>query len=294
MSNWNIISKKNLNIEKWNKCVANSNNEIIYGYSWYLDAVAPDWIAFVFGKYEQVFPLPVKQKLGMNYVFQPEFHQRSSLFSSNKIESEIELVELIKRHFIKIDLTSTSPVFKPYKELENSIISFSKNSFTFNSNTQRNIKKALKFGLKYSSGDLESISKSIEMFKENTRFTLGENYEENLAKLSESLTHNQCLEVRNVSRSETVMAWAILAKSKKRIVLLQLGVSEEGKNNGASHFLISECINEFSKQVEIFDFEGSQNSGIAQFYKGFGTEIEKYYHFQKNLKVGVLGKFIKS
>src|SRR3990172_7490113 len=67
---------------KWDKCIQNSSNGLIYAYSWYLDFVSPNWQALVRGDYEYVMPLTCKKKYGINYLHQPFFAQQLGVFSS--------------------------------------------------------------------------------------------------------------------------------------------------------------------------------------------------------------------
>ncbi|MBD79476.1 MAG: hypothetical protein CL840_11205 [Crocinitomicaceae bacterium] len=294
MLGWRIVAKKQLDIGAWNACVRNSTNEHIYGYSWYLDAVAPKWVAMGFGKYEQVIPVPVKQKLGISYIFQPEFYQRTSIFSSELAKNVQELRQLISSEFIKIDLTSTNEMFDASHSLNNIVLKYNKAPFKWSTNTERNIKKALKKGLVYSRGGKQDVESVIEMFVENTRFKLSSEFSTNLLQLTGILKANDCLEVRKIELDQSNFAYALFAKSVKRITLLLLASTDEGKKNGASHLLISNAIKEFSNQVEIFDFEGSQNPGISRFYLGFGGEVEHYYHYSQKMQKAVIRRIIGS
>ena len=60
----NYIEHKDIDFKKWDSCVANSLNRLIYGFSWYLDVVCNDWDALVYNDYEAVFPLPKRKKWG--------------------------------------------------------------------------------------------------------------------------------------------------------------------------------------------------------------------------------------
>jgi len=288
MSNWKIVSRENLDVKAWDLCVSESKNEHIYGYSWYLDTVAPKWVAFVYSEYLQVFPLPVKKKLTISYVFQPEFHQRSSIFFRSNLQDESGLVDIISENISKIDLTCDINLFNSDKVLKNVILRYSNQESVINKNSQRNIKKAVKAGLKYCTASLNEVELAYQIFKKNTKYRLDENYKNNLLRLCSQLDKENALVVRKIENEDVVLGYVILAKSKKRIVLLQLAISEDGKKTGASHYLVSKAINEFSSEAELFDFEGSQNSGIARFYLSFGGEIEKYYHFHRNLSRGFI------
>lgn len=293
MSNWKIISRENLEVEKWNDCVKSSINENIYGYTWYLDCVAPKWVALVYLDYQQVLPLPVKQKLSVNYIFQPEFYQRSSIYHKSDPLEIGALKELIISKYLKIDFTCDVNLFDSKKELNNVFLNFSNKELKVSKNTIRNIKKALNSGLTYTGGSSNDISESCNLFISTTNFNLGNSYKKSFLQLCQTLESNGALEIRKVDLNGEVLGYAVYARSRKRIVLLQLAISQHGKKIGASHLLIQESINEFSDKVDTFDFEGSQNHGIARFYLSFGGEIEKYYHFQRNLKQGVLSKLVK-
>ena len=45
-------NRKEIDLEKWNHCISNSNNSNIYFYSCYLDAVTNNWFALIFDDYK--------------------------------------------------------------------------------------------------------------------------------------------------------------------------------------------------------------------------------------------------
>jgi hypothetical protein len=79
-----LIFHKNKTIDrkKWDDCIANSHNSLLYAYAWYLDIVAENWDAIVLGDYDAVMPLPYNRKLfGLKQVYQPFFAQQLGVFS---------------------------------------------------------------------------------------------------------------------------------------------------------------------------------------------------------------------
>ncbi len=81
----NQIDKK-----KWNKCISNSKENIIYAFSWYLDCVSPFWEAFILednNEYLAVMPLPVKKKYGISFLQVPLFVQQLGIFSTQRLSS---------------------------------------------------------------------------------------------------------------------------------------------------------------------------------------------------------------
>ena len=74
---------------RWDATIATSTNSLPYAYSWYLDAVSPQWEALASNNYEFVMPLPVKRKFGVKYVIQPRWVQQLGVFSAQPITKEI-------------------------------------------------------------------------------------------------------------------------------------------------------------------------------------------------------------
>lgn len=67
------IKRKDLDIDKYDACIAASVQFRIYAFSWYLDAVSENWEVLILNDYEAVMPLPWKQKYFLKYITQPFF-----------------------------------------------------------------------------------------------------------------------------------------------------------------------------------------------------------------------------
>ncbi len=50
------VSHEVIDREKWDKCIDNSTNGLVYAYSWYLDLICDEWNALIENDYESVFP----------------------------------------------------------------------------------------------------------------------------------------------------------------------------------------------------------------------------------------------
>ena len=57
------IESKNIDKSRWDQCVSSSKSPLVYGYSWYLDLVSPEWCGIIMEDYSAVMPLPVKKKI---------------------------------------------------------------------------------------------------------------------------------------------------------------------------------------------------------------------------------------
>ena len=150
-----FLKRHEIEDEKWNQCILQSPNGLIYAITWFLDKVAANWCAFVKeeeGNYTAVFPIPLKRKFGIKYVYPPFLVQQLGLFSPNySTEKEDRVISFLEQKFkfIELNLNYNSKQGEIRKNLvlqlnlEYPVIqnSFSKNHF-------RNLKKAEKLGLK--------------------------------------------------------------------------------------------------------------------------------------------------
>ena len=67
------ITYQQIDKSKWDNCIDTAANGLVYGYSFYLDAMAKHWDALVLDDYEAVMPLTWNKKYGITYLYQPFF-----------------------------------------------------------------------------------------------------------------------------------------------------------------------------------------------------------------------------
>ncbi len=87
---------KNNEIDRaqWDNCIRKTHRAKPYGFSWYLDIMAPGWEALIDDEYESVFPVPLFSKFGIKYVATPPFLQQLGAFSPDK-PADSALVEFL-------------------------------------------------------------------------------------------------------------------------------------------------------------------------------------------------------
>ena len=74
------LTRKEVDTEKYNACVAKAINSRIYAFSWYLDIVADNWDVLVLDDYKVVMPLPWRQKYFVKYIYLPTWVQQLGAF----------------------------------------------------------------------------------------------------------------------------------------------------------------------------------------------------------------------
>jgi hypothetical protein len=79
-----LIAREDIDKTKWNSCVHYATNGNIFGYMWYLDAMARQWDALVEGDYEAVMPLPHKElHWRQQGLIQPPLVREMAIYSIN-------------------------------------------------------------------------------------------------------------------------------------------------------------------------------------------------------------------
>lgn len=292
-----LLKRNEIDDRKWDHLILTSAQSLPYAFSYYLDAVAPDWQALVAGNYEAVFPLPWLRKFGVKCIYQPYYCQQLGLFSKaqpNEPLLQMFFNELSGFSYINLNINpSALPVADLYKlkpkknlllPLDSSPSALRKQ---YSENHRRNIGKAEKAGLRF----MPDISyKEFETFYLQNIDRQKENFKAQHEKVFKTLLYalvaNKTARLFAVSlpTGELSTAVLVLMHGKRAINLINVS-SQTGKKNGSAHFLFNNLIQLFAGEQNglTFDFEGSSVPGIARFYEGFGAKSEVFYNYQTNL-----------
>lgn len=281
-----LLNNNEIDIEKYDQCVSNAYNHFIYAESWYLNIVSPGWKALVFGDYEVVMPIPIKDFIIFKKVIQPAWTQQLGLFSRNEIINHTVddfLIFLRKKYkFITYNLNEKNDSSFPVDVRPNYILDlnnpYEELKTLFSNNTLRNIKKSQATNLEIELvPDYENLT---PFFKENSPEKLsGKAYNTFSSIYQESIKRNKG-ELWLAKKYNEVIAVCFLLKSPGRLIY-RLGISSQaGKEDLAMFALLHDIIQKYSEQPVLLDFEGSSIEGIARFYKGFGAINRNYYTFK--------------
>jgi hypothetical protein len=299
------LANDRIDKQKWDECIQNSFNGIIYAYSWYLDIVCPEWEALVENEYERVFPLTAKKKSGINYLYQPFFAQQLGVFSKNILNDKIteeflnaipekyKVIEINLNTFNKID-ASKHEVY-PNKNFELDLIeSYDTLYKNYSGNTKRNLKTAEKSNLVITKNS--DPGKIINLFRRHRGKKIETLKDKDYDTFQSLITMMLAKKIAHVwgvkSPEEDLCAAAIFIESNKRVIFIFSAVSEAARSNGAMTFLIDSFIRENEQRNLTLDFEGSNDINLARFYKGFGSTECTYFHFKKNKLPYVLSKSV--
>lgn len=283
---------------KWDNCINNSANGLIYAYSFYLDAMSENWDALVLNDYQIVMPITWKKKYGIYYLFQPPFTASLGVFGNN-ISKEIvkTFLENIPQKFRYWDFylnrenLFSIPEFPMY-ERSNFILrllsDYDSIKGKYASSTSRNIKRSIKFGNEIKK-DIP-IADVIHLSKEQARnfSTIEEKTYSNFSGLFHFLNEkSQAITYGVYSPQDKLVASCAYFFSHDRAYYIFVGNHPDGKTSGASHMMIDAFIQDHAGKNLIIDFEGSNIPSLAFFYKSFGAELEKYPGIRMNKLKGI-------
>ena len=294
------LQYKEIDKAKWDACISNAPNGLIYGYSFYLDCMAKQWDALVLNDYEAVIPLTWNKKYGFYYLYQPAFTASLGVFGKNLTKEIIDdFVSMLPSKFklVEISLNSGNIVgdSRPFSLLRSNHILHLNRSYeqlykSYRDNHKRNITKAFQLGCRVSKEI--AIDEIIQLNKEQLQHVDGTKPEDypNFKKLYELLKGRKQAEVYGIiDPKNKVLASAVFFFSHNRAYYIMVGNHPDGKTIGASHALIDAFIKDHAGQNLILDFEGSDIRNLAFFYSGFGATEEIY----PALKINRLPFYVK-
>lgn len=282
---------------KWDTCLQQSKNNLLYAKSFYLDIVSPGWDALIAGDYEFVMPLTNRKKLGIAYLAQPAFTQQLGVFSKNKIDTKI-LISFLDAARLKFKFAELMFNYaNKFSEENTGIIVIEKTNFilTLHNNYDTQLANYHPNFLK----SLRRIKKLELIYKEEVNYKIIiKNYREQLKlknallsagdykvlkQLCEYLHSKNKLVVRSVYLPDnTWLASVILFKEQGRLYNMVNCLSAAGRLKEANYFLYDNIIKEFSQQAKLLDFEGSDIAAIAGFYKKMQPQNQPYYFIKYN------------
>ncbi len=282
------FSHKNIDFRKWDACLDQAINGNIYAYSWYLNAACETWDALIEDDYESIMPLPYRKKLFIHYVFPPSMTQQLGIFSLKNISEDkvSEFIQNIPSKFKYCDinlnhynhLQDNSFNTSTHINLElNLNLPYTELSAAFAENTLRNIKKASKKDIRiHKIGDIQHLIQLFIQSKADKIEHLPKDYYDVIEKLAGVLLQRGQAEIWEARLDDEICAGVLFAFNQNKAYFLFSATNATAKENGVMPFLIDTFIKENAGKNLILDFEGSDNTNLARFYKSFGG-IEKNY-----------------
>ena len=308
-----ILSRHQINTNAWDACVAASPQQILYGYSWYLDAVLPTpmwkWMGVVLADetvgYQAVMPIPLRQKglagiVAEWVVHQPFFCQILDVFSRNNTSDAMaDFWEIMQRTFRYGSTISTRQqpenehLFDAIRPASTHVLNLSVDYATlyqrYSPDRKRNLRRAQAVGWNLiESVDIEPL---LALFQENHACEI----DGGVANWAYDILRNLVVELdkRGMATlqytvlNNRIEAGALFVREGNRIIYLFNAASETGSRGNARTLLIDRVIQDNAEKFDagkplIFDFESPEKLSIRQFYQSFGTTEEPFWSVRWN------------
>ena len=286
------ISRDQLDIQKYDACIANSIQSNIFGFSWYLDIVVDDWDAFVLNDYQAVMPIPWRKKFFIKYVYPPFWIIHLGVYSqeaedeSSFLKALFDECSFVEHRMNPKNYFRSFPSF--FRERKIQVISLEKSYETivkgYNRNRKRELKKAVSANLRECWND--KPIQLIKLLEENVGRRISNisatDYE-NLQKLMHLSLEKKTGELLTVyDKDGNLVSGAFFLKHRKRVTELVCSSDFSNRKNGANTFMNDRAIFRFQRTFELFDFGGSSMPNIAKYYHSFGAVDEKYMQLYYN------------
>jgi hypothetical protein len=305
MREYNYLSNLQIDKVKWDNCISNSFNRRIYGLSWYLDLVAANWDAIIYGDYEAVFPVVFKNRILFKKYYHPLFAQQLGLFicrdfnDNDRKKIVSDFFDFALKKIGVLDFCSTSEFryyfdetilkketlpflsFHNVNERVNLEIDLNNNYSNilkeYSTNTIRNLEKAKKKDL-FVCKDYR-IQDFLSLYKENVGRHL--NLKIKHLKVISNLLYSSIKRKKgyflSVLYKEKMIGSAFFLSCFNRDVLIFHATEGSFKEYHPITYLLNYYIQNNSNNNIVLDFEGSNIPGVFRFYKGFGAQENNYY-----------------
>jgi len=285
------VKRADIDISRWDQCIEESYNGLIYAYSFYLDHMSRHWDALLLNDYEAVMPITWNRKWGISYLYQPAFTQRLGIFSRQAPDAgliELFAHEIKKRfYFTEIFLHEASP-FPGSEKRANYVLSLQPAYQTIRGEYKDRMNRGLRTAAKNDMlcRDTVDYGEIIAAFRSQygSRIPqIGNRDYQSFMQLCETAKSKGMLLGKKVSTADgKPLAWGVFLKDKKRIYNIMPITTALGRTREAGRFLMDQLIREFANHPLLLDFEGSDIPGVATFYQEFGAVNQPYFFFRYN------------
>ncbi len=282
-----IVPSFNIDREKWDRCISNSSNALIYGTSAYLDHLADHWTGIVVNDYEMVMPVAWRRKLGIRYSYHVPFIQQLGIFCGKKNPDEKRFKESLfsvcrygDYPFNFGNSIGETGAFVNYILPLNA--TYADLSKRFSGDAIQNIRRSEGQGLHYEKAEIDEAFHYFRKLYGTYIGVTGEQFTR-FRKLCIFIGENGEIIVRKVTGQDgSLLAIALLPKDKRRLYNVMNSTLPEGKKKEANYYLLSRLWMEFEDSGMIFDFEGSDIPGVQEFYRKFGGINQPYHKLHFN------------
>ncbi|MCS3869734.1 hypothetical protein J3D55_002650 [Chryseobacterium ginsenosidimutans] len=272
-----------IDFEKYTQCLENSEQRNWYAKKEVLDELSGNWELLVSGDYEAILPVPLKKKLGINFVIMPLFCQQLGVFSDkDNVEINDRFLKYLRKNY-KIFLYTFNKDNSFSEDLEkkkNYVIPLSDYVILHRKKYFKGRKSTTKCAQHLIYKEIEANSEHISFIENNFKGLTKQTDVDKFKKYLNFLSENDSLKLCAAYLDEKLINIAVLISEKDQLSLLGLINDENYKSENGPSFLIDKILNHYIHE-KTFNFMGSNIRGIEVFFKSFGGETSGIRLYRK-------------
>ncbi len=299
MSSISYLSRHEIDDKKWDLCIKDADNGLIYAHSFFLDNMAGDWDAMIWNDYEAVMPLVWRRKFGIYYLYQPFFAAQLGAFGKNLSPLPLEsfLKNIPKKfRYCDIDLNEKNQLASQYIEGSLNKMQFASRVTYFlppviSGHSHHRYHRLARRMIHKANDEKVKINKQsdphkiVSFYREQYALRHAKIDDRAFARLTRTagiaMESGQCHLYEALINDITIAVYLVLS-DKKNFYSVLGGSSDQGRNSGAFYALTDAAICDAGESGKIFRFEGSDIPGIASFNAQFGATTTNYLHAKYN------------
>jgi hypothetical protein len=295
-SSLHLLPRSELDTVAWDGCVTASPTRIVYGCTWYLDAILSEpgwkWMGLVMvseaGTYQAVMPVPLRRKFGRWVVHQPLFCQFLGVFSTDSTIDPTPFYRAVLHHFrygSKLSVRVSTRALSGFERIQPKktyVLDLNRTYETIAGNYSRDRRLNLRQAQSVCWQVVESddIAPLITLFQTHHAAAIqggvGEWAYILLTRLYEAVRQRQLATLRYALLDGQIEAGTLFMQEGNRLIYLFNAASDKGRTGNARTLLIDQLIRKSAQQPLLLDFESPDKASIAAFYRSFGAIAEEY------------------
>jgi len=291
-----LVKRADIVKEKWDGCVHYAHNGNVFGYTWYLDTVAKDWVGLVEGDYLSVFPLVYqKQWNGTMELYQPPLMRSMGIYSV-KVLSAIRIqsfLEAIPSQYKKIDITLGERNRPPRDEsfkvlpLQNHIVPLHESYETISKKYTDGFKSRLDHSEDQELQAMPSVKpeKMAGWFREFGKATKGVDAQFHaLQRIMYNVMHRGTGFATGIQHPDTaeMLAANFYIFSHGRMLSLLPLVRPGTEDSGAMELLLDLMIRSNVKRPLVLDFNTNKKEDLLT---SIGAQVETFYRIKRSRNI---------
>ncbi|RFC54509.1 hypothetical protein [Brumimicrobium aurantiacum] len=277
--NW--INQKRIDRERWDQLVSETPHSSVYVCSFYLDATAIDWEAYIAEDYSFAIPVGVVRKGGVTRVYPPLFQRYiEPIGNISKIDWH-KFEQSLHQRYKKGDLQSKLAILPNTTFKTRVFQSIDQDSFKLKTQAKRMIKRFSQNNYEIREDNINTTELSQLIAKELSKklplyATKEVKYLFDIVEKAEKIGY---LYKVGVFEGNKLKGGLIGLKFNGSLLYLKGTAYEDLQSNGAMYALMNHFIEFGFSQNCTIDFGGSRVKGIQFFNQRFNGQDIEYYNY---------------